>query len=216
VTRITVTGADKLAAALEKSRKDVAKALRRELSRRAEFGGGPPPDESEDSLHLRMANHLHALFPGANPRIVQKAAKAIPANTLRAKIPARPAIYEPPHPWATWWHTPNQGNRSAYEGDKFRRMGMRKGFSDFGLGFTLDLERFAGTQMPTATVVQLVAVEVKAGEGRLKPEQERFRDDCRRLGVPWAECRSVRELDTFLRDTLRPWGRELPSVRIWE
>ncbi|WDS38358.1 VRR-NUC domain-containing protein [Caulobacter phage W2] len=215
MTRVTVKGAEQLAAQLEDVRKKAAKAIRAELVKRA-AGGGPPVDESEDTLHLRMANHLHQLLPGANPRMIAKATKAVPKTDRTPRVPARPAVYEPAHPWAMWWHTPNQGKRSVVTGNQFVRMGMRKGFADFGLAFSLDVERPAGTQMPTPTIAQLCVLEAKARDGRLTSEQERFRDDCQRLGVWWAEVRSVKDVDAFLRAQLAPWGRELPTVRIWE
>lgn len=211
--RVKIEGAGALAAAMADARK---KAMRQELARRADGGPAPKVRESEDALHLRMAHHLHQLFPGGNPRLVQPARKAQAKTQWTPRVPAKPAVYEPAHPWAMWWHTPNQGLRTAVTGRQFVNMGMRKGFADIGLAFRLDVEGIAATQMPCPFVGQLAVIEAKAEDGRLSPEQARFRDDCERLGIWWTEARSVRDVDAFLRAQLAPWGHTLPNVRIHE
>lgn len=216
MTRVTVKGAAALADAMEDMRKRTAKAIRAELVKRAAGGYEPAPKQSEDALHLKVAGHLHQLLPGGNPRMIQKATKAVAKTARTPRIPARAAVYEPAHPWAMWWHTPNQGHRSVITGNQFVRMGMRKGFADLGFAFALDVETPADTQMPTPTIAQLCVIELKVGDNGLTAEQQRFRDDCRRLGIWWCEARSVTEVDAFLRAQLRPWGRELPKARIWE
>lgn len=213
----TMAEAEQRIGATAKARKAAAAALRKELTKRAAGGLEPKARESEDGLHMRQVHHLHQLLPGANPRQVQKAAKAVRVGG-RIVARAQPAAYEPAHPWAMWWHTPNQGQRSLVTGDQFRRMGMRKGFADFGFAFRLDACRLNGPQhaLEATTFAQLAVIEVKTPDGVFSSEQERFRADCERLGIWWAEARSVTDVDTTLRGWLDPWGLSLPRVRIME
>jgi hypothetical protein len=45
-------------------------------------------------------------------------------------------------------------------------------------------------------------IEVKTAHGKLRPEQEDFRDRCQRIGVKWACCRGVEDVET----ALASWG----------
>jgi hypothetical protein len=202
-------------------RQQAAAAIRAHVVARA--AGPQDMREPEDALHMRMAFHLHCLLPGANPRTVIK------ATTRKTHGRASPAILEPAHAWAMWWHTPNQGDRTRAGNAKFSRMGMRTGFADFAFAFSLPVWP-AGNHhgnMTPIKLAQLAVIEAKtpavpASPGRpaqrggvLSPEQERFRDDCQALGVWWGQARSVRELDALLRDWLAPWAA-LPVVPILE
>ena len=51
-------------------------------------------------------------------------------------------------------------------------------------------------------VLRLGFIEIKAPRGKLRPEQERFRDWCREHCVPWACVRSVEDAEA----ALRLWG----------
>lgn len=175
------------------------------------------PVPSETNLHLRTANHLHAVLPGANPRCIVKPA------------PGRKGVWEPRHEWAFWWHTPNEGKRSLTAGQIAKGMGLRTGFADFGFGFripgatrwvpALGKGEGRGRHEPLP-VVQMAVIELKRADGGsgLSAYQQQFRDDCEAVGIWWAECRSVQEVDATLRGWLEPYGLApkpvLPGV-VW-
>lgn len=69
---------------------------------------------------------------------------------------------------------------------KAKAMGLQRGWPDLQFLFPGGQVRF---------------IELKAGKGRLSPEQEDFQARTERHGV-WALCRSVEEVDV----QLRAWG----------
>lgn len=171
-----------------------------------------PASPTETNLHLRTANHLHAVLPGANPRCIVKPG------------PGRPGVWEPRHPWAFWWHTPNEGKRSLAAGGLAKGMGLRTGFADFGFGFRLPgLTRWVPAigkgegrggrvELP---VTQMAVIELKREGVKtsvLSPYQVQFRDDCQAVGIWWAECRTVREVDETIRGWLEPYDLAPKSV----
>jgi len=180
---------------------------------------------TEDAVALQTANMLHQVLPGANPRTVVAARKAVKSLYGRPAIPATRAIYEPAHPWALWWHTPNEGKRSHATAGLLRGQGMRPGLPDLAFTFKLEgLKRWEqavilgesrGRHVPVV-IAQAAFIELKRDNGsasRLSPEQERFRDDCQAAGAWWAECRSAGDVYTTLAGWLLPFGRTLPPFR---
>lgn len=91
------------------------------------------------------------------------------------------------HPGLIFYHPANGGARSAVEGAILKSMGVKAGVAD--LAFVLPDGRAA-------------FVELKAGKGSASPAQKRFRADCEMQGVPYAECRSLAEVE----GTLAAWG----------
>lgn len=77
--------------------------------------------------------------------------------------------------------------RGAIQQSKRKLMGARTGFPDL---VAFDREQRAGF------------IELKSAKGRLRPEQEQFRDLCQQVGWRWALCRSVPETA----EKLREWG----------
>lgn len=175
-------------------------------------GARPLPVMTEDQLATKTARHLHGMFPGANPRTVVKARKAMGGR------PATRATYEPTHPWASWWHTPNEGKRSLGGGQAAVNMGLRAGVYDLAFLFDLGeakvwrpaLGKGEGRgRHETVRLVQPAFIELKrpdGGEGR-SDAQILFGGHAEALGVWTAECWSVEEVDATLRHWLAPWGR---------
>jgi hypothetical protein len=91
-------------------------------------------------------------------------------------------------PGLVWWHTPNEGKRSARTGGHLKRMGMLPGVADLaivlpgGRACFLELKREKG--------------------GSLGPDQRAFRDLCEMNGAPFAMARSPDEVTAVL----RKWG----------
>lgn len=170
---------------------------------------------TETAGHLKMAQHLHAILPGACPRVVMRAQKSRPAMHGLPRIPAVKATYEPAHPWAMWWHVPNEGKRTVQGGAKLVAMGLRSGVPDFALLFRLEAKVWVpaqgkgegrGSFLPVV-FSQAAFIEAKREfGGTLTDEQKRFRADCEAVGAWWAECRTVEELDAILRGWLEPFG----------
>lgn len=91
------------------------------------------------------------------------------------------------HPTLLFFHTPNGGGRSKVEASILKSMGVRAGVAD--LCFIL----------PGARVG---FIELKATNGTASTSQKTFRADCELQGVPYAECRSLAEVE----GTLAAWG----------
>lgn len=92
-----------------------------------------------------------------------------------------------------WSHFPAGEHRHVATGARLKRMGLKRGWSDFIL------------ISPEAVVHWL---EMKRGKAALSEEQEAFRNACWAIGVPWALARSVDEAVAQLVD----WGALPPSV----
>lgn len=86
-----------------------------------------------------------------------------------------------------WFHPPNGGFRNVREAAKLKAMGVKAGVAD--LAITLPDGRSA-------------FIELKAGKGALSPSQKEFRDTCERLGIPYAVCWSLAEVEQALTE----WG----------
>lgn len=98
------------------------------------------------------------------------------AGFLRATLPQN-----------IWFHVPNGGGRSKAEAGILKSMGVRAGAPD--LVFVLPDGKAA-------------FIELKAGRGAQSIAQKVFQADCERLGVPYAVCKSLEEVQ----GTLQAWG----------
>lgn len=111
--------------------------------------------------------------PGPQP--VAKAKKpAIPEEDIQILVAAfldraLPADYR-------WLHIPNGGARSKREGGIFKAMGVKAGAADV---------------LILTPVGKFIWIELKTATGRLRTEQEGWRDWCRAIGAPWFLCRSL-------------------------
>lgn len=98
-----------------------------------------------------------------------------------------------------FFHVPNQGKRSVVTGGLFKGMGMLPGMTDLVLA--------AATDHPTAGHIGAVGfLELKAGKGKLRPDQEAFRDLCHALRIPWGEARTLEEVEAFARRFYEGFG----------
>ena len=124
------------------------------------------------------------------------------ADYLRGQIWQGKNAYLVPTPFPDllWTHPANEG-RSAQEGAKFKRMGVRAGTPDLLLWW----EDKEGHPLSGA-------IELKAKGGSLSYSQKKFHEHCMRIGVRYAIARSVAEV----RDTLIAWGLECHNRGVHE
>lgn len=159
------------------------------------------PDEGHNAIG--MARHLHAILPGANPRQLVK------ARPGRYGQKGTPAIMEEAHPWAAWWHVPNEGARTKHGGKFTKDMGLRAGVYDLAFVFRLPEQ-----PLPIAQAAFIEQKRPDGGSGR-SDEQQAFSDHMNALGAWTAECWTVEELDATLRAWLAPYGlapRQVPIL----
>ena len=87
-------------------------------------------------------------------------------------------------------HSPNEGVRKVQFKMKLKSMGTRFGWPD--------LEIFAPAHETITSKNETLFIELKLAKGKLSPNQVSIRDSLVSAGFPWALCRSVEEVETFL------------------
>ena len=87
-------------------------------------------------------------------------------------------------------HSPNEGMRKVQFKMKLKSMGTRFGWPD--------LEIFAPAHETVSSKNETLFIELKLAKGKLSPNQVSIRDSLISAGFPWALCRSVEEVETFL------------------
>jgi len=92
-------------------------------------------------------------------------------------------------------HSPNEGMRKVQFKMKLKSMGTRFGWPD--------LEIFAPAHETITSKNETLFVELKLNKGKLSPNQVSIRDSLISAGFPWALCRSVEEVETFLGEHLK-------------
>ena len=92
-------------------------------------------------------------------------------------------------------HSPNEGMRKVQFKMKLKSMGTRFGWPD--------LEIFAPPHETVSSKNETLFVELKLNKGKLSPNQVSIRDSLIFAGFPWALCRSVEEVETFLGEHLK-------------
>lgn len=92
-----------------------------------------------------------------------------------------------------WSHFPAGERRDERTGARLKRMGLKKGWSDFLLIDPAGRHHW---------------LELKRGQAPLTKEQEEFRDECLSRNVPWAVARSFDEAI----QQLTAWGAIRLSV----
>ena len=92
-------------------------------------------------------------------------------------------------------HSPNEGMRKVQFKMKLKSMGTRFGWPD--------LEIFAPAHETITSKNETLFVELKLAKGKLSPNQVSIRDSLISAGFPWALCRSVEEVETFLGEHLK-------------
>ena len=92
-------------------------------------------------------------------------------------------------------HSPNEGMRKVQFKMKLKSMGTRFGWPD--------LEIFAPAHETITYKNETLFVELKLNKGKLSPNQVSIRDSLISAGFPWALCRSVEDVETFLAEHLK-------------
>lgn len=125
---------------------------------------------------------------------------------MNAAVRRRRALTDPPLPYEVrthvavadalrvgcvpgwlWSHFPAGENRDEKTGARLKRMGLKRGWSDFLLIDPGGKHHW---------------LELKRGKAELTDPQEAFRDACQARGVPWAVARSFEEAVSVLTE----WG----------
>ena len=83
-----------------------------------------------------------------------------------------------------YYAVPNGGLRSKIEASIFKSLGVRAGVSDIVVMFPGGKCAF---------------IEIKSAKGRLSEAQQRFKNQVEHFGFEYAECRSVTEVEAFVR-----------------
>lgn len=81
-----------------------------------------------------------------------------------------------------FWHTPNQGQRSARDGAKLKALGLRPGFPDLAIAYQ----------------GRLYCIELKAPGGTLSKAQKATRTALERAGVIVSVCYSLEAVEGCL------------------
>ena len=92
-------------------------------------------------------------------------------------------------------HSPNEGVRKVQFKMKLKSMGTRFGWPD--------LEIFAPAHETITSKNETLFVELKLNKGKLSPNQVSIRDSLISAGFPWALCRYVEDVETFLAEHLK-------------
>ena len=92
-------------------------------------------------------------------------------------------------------HSPNEGMRKINFKMKLKSMGTRFGWPD--------LEIFAPASVTKNAEKLSIFIELKLKKGKLSPNQLAIRNELIAAGFPWALCRSVDEVETFLGEHLK-------------
>ena len=92
-------------------------------------------------------------------------------------------------------HSPNEGVRKVQFKMKLKSMGTRFGWPD--------LEIFAPAHETITYKNETLFIELKLNKGKLSPNQVSIRDSLISAGFPWALCRSVEEVETFLGEHIK-------------
>ena len=92
-------------------------------------------------------------------------------------------------------HSPNEGVRKVQFKMKLKSMGTRFGWPD--------LEIFAPAHETIIHKNATLFIELKLAKGKLSPNQVSIRDSLISAGFPWALCRSVEEVETFLGEHIK-------------
>ena len=112
---------------------------------------------------------------------------ARPEQVLQKQVAAfLDAALVPP---AFWFHCPNGGARSKVEGAIFKAMGVKPGIPDCIVVWNAD-----GKDIFLGPVPQILAIELKAKNGRETPDQRRKLAQFKAVGASVAVCKSLDEV----------------------
>lgn len=97
------------------------------------------------------------------------------------------------------WFCPNGGNLSKAQAGRFKAMGLSPGVHDL---------HFIWRSGSLGQFPNFGTIELKAGKNTLTGEQETFGRDMAAVGWPWAEARTVEDVER----ALRAWGVTLHAT----
>ena len=116
------------------------------------------------------------------------------ANWLRVAFPVGGPVL--------WHHSPNEGKHKVQYHVKQNRMGRRKGWADLEFVWAetwIEAIPPGMWRSPIHLSPHIAFAELKTATGRLSSAQRGIRDWCKVMNAPWELCRSVEDLQAFLR-----------------
>ena len=92
-------------------------------------------------------------------------------------------------------HSPNEGKRHISYINRLKKMGTKYGWPD--------LEVFCPGSVTTSGFNEAIFIELKTARGVMNENQRRMRDQIITAGFSWALCKSINEVEDFLRPLVK-------------
>lgn len=98
-------------------------------------------------------------------------------------------------PGCVYHHSPNEGKRHVSYINRLKKMGTKYGWPD--------LELFCPANTTSSGQNEAIFIELKAKRGTMNENQRRMRDQIIGAGFPWALCKSLDDVEAFLKPLVR-------------
>lgn len=98
-------------------------------------------------------------------------------------------------PGCVYHHSPNEGKRHISYINRLKKMGTKYGWPD--------LELFCPADTTQSGQNEAIFIELKAKRGVMNENQRRMRDQIIGAGFPWALCKSLDDVEAFLKPLVR-------------
>lgn len=98
-------------------------------------------------------------------------------------------------PGCVYHHSPNEGKRHISYINRLKKMGTKYGWPD--------LELFCPADATSSGQNEAIFIELKAKRGVMNENQRRMRDQIIGAGFPWALCKSLDDVEAFLKPLVR-------------
>ena len=92
-------------------------------------------------------------------------------------------------------HSPNEGKRHVSYINRLKKMGTKYGWPG--------LELFCPANFTVSGMNEAIFIELKAKKGHMNENQRRMRDQIVEAGFPWAMCKSVEDVYSFLKTLVK-------------